>query len=155
MLRLSKADVYLAFTGRRVEDIIISRRGKGVKSTVKQAYASRGEPWYGSLCATRRTVVNDSLLQCPLKSLTTMARDKTTSLSPARASRVFAPAGACGEIVESERITPRSEDYSDARLFRQFSIWLNESAKNARENAIARWVARKKLQIMPHFLYNL
>jgi hypothetical protein len=29
---------------RRVGDIIISRRGKGVKSTVKQAYASRGEP---------------------------------------------------------------------------------------------------------------
>lgn len=39
---------------------------KGVKSTVKQAYASRGESSHGSLYATRRTVVNGSLLQCPL-----------------------------------------------------------------------------------------
>lgn len=38
---------------------------KGVKSTVKQAYALRREP---SLYATRRTVVNSSLSQCPLKS---------------------------------------------------------------------------------------
>jgi len=60
---------------RRVGDIIISRCGKGVKSTVKQAYASRG----GSLCATRGTVV-DSLSQCPLKSL---ARDNGAHCRPA------------------------------------------------------------------------
>lgn len=60
---------------RRVEDIIISQCGKGVKSTVKQAYASRRDP----LCATRGTVVN-SLSRCPLKSL---ARQDDRIVGPA------------------------------------------------------------------------
>jgi len=90
---------------------------KGVKSTVKQAYASRGESSHSSLCAMRRTVVNGSLLQCPLKSLTTIARDKMIVLSPASASRTFYALWvlATGEIAAlSTRITSCSTDYSCA-----------------------------------------
>lgn len=70
---------------RRVGDIIISGYGKGVKSTVKQAYASQGGSSRTAPFA-QRTVVNGSLSQCPLKSLVTMAHDRTIALSSARAS---------------------------------------------------------------------
>lgn len=72
-----------------------------------------GEPSHGSLCATRRTVVNDSLLQCPLKSHATMARDKTIVLSgSAGASRV---SRACGVPATGEIAAPVTEDYPSWR----------------------------------------
>lgn len=103
-------------SGLRVEDIIISRCGKGgEKYSHKQAYAR------GALCGPLRnacsTVVNGSLSQCPLKSLVTMAcAGRSAALSSsARASwRV----GLCGCLrkIRSEKWSCCSgETHPDAR----------------------------------------